>query len=302
MIVCDTHCDVLWTRVFHPETAPVVTPENLNEGGVSLQVCTLFAGSGGPEKVPYETGMKQYHEFCRMVENEHWLQAFSPLEAEDGKSKAMLSMEGGEILEGNPDRVQEFYDYGVRMIALTWNRENEIGCPAKAGPEGHIKETGWEILKEMARLRIAADTSHLNEAGFWDLIDKHAHPPMASHSCARSLCDHFRNLTDEQIKGMIRRGGWIGINFYPSFLSVTGKADAQKIAEHIDYICQMGGAEHVGLGSDFDGIETVPLDVRTPAEVPHIFAELRRRGYRETDIEKIAGVNFLNYYRRLGWE
>ncbi|MBQ8092430.1 MAG: membrane dipeptidase [Clostridia bacterium] len=302
MIICDTHCDVLYTRVFHPEETPVVTPENMKKGGISLQTCTLFAGAGGVEKHPYEAGMREYREFERLVKEEGWQQVFSPLDARDGEVREMLSMEGGEILEGRVDRVDEFYQYGVRMIALTWNRENEIGHPAKSGSQEGIKRAGWEILKRMAELNIAADTSHLNEAGFWDLIHHHSQPPMASHSCVRSICDHFRNLRDDQIRAMIDCGGWIGINFYPAFLSNDGVADAKLICDHIDYICQMGGEKHVGFGSDFDGIEMTPSDVRTPAEVPNIISELRRRGYSENAIADIAGLNFIEYYRRLGWK
>lgn len=100
---------------------------------------------------------------------------------------------------------------------------------------------------------MAADTSHLNEAGFWDLIDRHSQPPMASHSCAKALCPHFRNLTDEQIRAMVSRGGWIGVNFYPSFLSADGHASVATICDHIDHMCQLGAAKNVGFGSDFDG-------------------------------------------------
>ena len=301
MIICDSHCDVLYTRVFHPEETEVVTLENMKKGGVSLQVCTFFSGSRGIEKHPYEAGMKEYYEFKRLVAENGWKQAWSPAEAVEGESKAMLSIEGGEILEGSTARVDEFYGYGVRMIALTWNRENEIGYPAKLGADQGIKPVGWNILRRMAELRIAADTSHLNEAGFWDLIHRHSQPPMASHSCVRKLCDHYRNLRDDQIRAMIECGGWIGVNFYPFFLSSDGKADAKRICDHIDYICQMGGEKTVGLGSDFDGIDVAPTDVRTPADVPNILEELRRRGYSETAIQDIAGRNFIQYYSRLGW-
>ncbi len=302
MIICDTHCDVLWMMVAHPEETRTVTMENMKKGGISLQTCALFSGSGGWEKTPYRTGIKQLEAFRTLVNEEGWKQVLSPLEAQDGKIRVMLSMEGGEILEGSCERIEEFYDYGVRMIALTWNRENEIGYPAKSGSREGIKPRGWEMLHVMAEHKIAADTSHLNEAGFWDLIDRHEQPPMASHSCAAKLCPHFRNLTDEQIRAMIKRGGWIGVNFYPTFLSSDGKATAETICNHIDHICQLGGEKHVGLGSDFDGIETTPDDVRSPAEVPHIFDELSRRGYSDEAIRGIAGENFLDYYRRLGWK
>ena len=187
------------------------------------------------------------------------------------------------------------------MAALTWNNENEIGHSAKSGSKEGIKPRGWEILRAMAELKMAADTSHLNEAGFWDLIDRHSQPPMASHSCAKALCPHFRNLTDEQIRAMVSRGGWIGVNFYPSFLSADGHASVATICDHIDHMCQLGAAKNVGFGSDFDGIETTPVDCTSPADVPKILDELRRRGYSEEAVADIAGNNFLNYYRRLGW-
>ena len=301
MIICDTHCDMLWMRQFHPDQKPCVTLENMRKGGISLQTCTLFSGTGGPANHPYEKGMAEYQVFVRLRDRERWVQALNPLEAEEGKVKVMLSMEGGEILEGSVERLREFNEYGVRMVALTWNFENEIASPAKDGGRDGIKPRGWDILREMARMKMAADTSHLNEAGFWDLIDRHSQPCMASHSCCRALCDHFRNLTDEQIRALIRRGGWMGINFYPTFLSEDGRATVQTVCDHIDHVCQLGGEKHVGFGSDFDGIETTPEGLSSPAEVPNIFAELRRRGYSEETLADIAGRNFLDYYRRLGW-
>lgn len=301
MIICDTHCDTLYMRALQPEHTPCVTMENMKKGGVSLQTCTLFAGSQGVSGHPYDKAMAEYAAFCRLEQTEGWHRVDSPLEAKEGEVQILLSVEGGEIFEGSLDRVQEFYDRGVRMAALTWNNENEIAYPAKGGSREGIKPLGWELLSQMARLRIAADTSHLNEAGFWDLIDRHSQPPMASHSCAAALCPHFRNLTDEQIRAMAKRGGWIGVNFYPAFLRPDGKAAVRDIADHIDHMCQLGAAAHVGFGSDFDGIEYTPTDCQSPADVPAILAELRRRGYDEAALRGIAGENFLAYYRRLGY-
>ena len=100
---------------------------------------------------------------------------------------------------------------------------------------------------------------------------------------------------------MADRGGWIGVNFYPRFLREDGKAGVKDIADHIDHMCQLGAAKNVGFGSDFDGIEYAPVDCQSPADIPAILAELRRRGYSEEAVEDIAGRNFLNYYRRLGY-
>ena len=301
MIICDTHCDTLYMRALQPEAIPCVTMENMRRGGVSLQTCTLWAGPNGMAGQPYEKAMAEYAAFEQLREREGWTRVDSPLEATEGEVKILLSVEGGEVFEGKVERVREFHALGVRMAALTWNHENEIAYPAKGGSEGHIKPAGWDILREMAELRIAADTSHLNERGFWDLIDRHTQPPMASHSCAKSLCDHFRNLTDAQIRAMAERGGWIGVNFYPCFLTGSDRATVRDIADHIDHMCQLGAAKHVGFGSDFDGIECAPKDCQSPAEVPNILSELRRRGYDEETIADIAGRNFLRYYERLGY-
>ena len=301
MIICDTHCDTLYMRALQPEHTPCVTMDNLLRGGVSLQTCTLYAGNQGVSGHPHDKALAEYAAFERLEKTEGWAKVDSPLEAEEGKVKILLSVEGGEIFEGSTARVEEFHARGVRMAALTWNNENEIASPAKGGSRDGIKPQGWTILKKMAELRMAADTSHLNEAGFWDLIDRHSQPPMASHSCASKLCPHFRNLTDDQIRAMVARGGWIGVNFYPRFLCEDGHAGVEDIVNHIDHMCQLGAAKHVGFGSDFDGIECTPYDCQSPADIPAILEALRRRGYGETAIADIAGGNFLAYYRRLGW-
>ena len=301
MIICDTHCDTLYMRALQPGKTPCVTMEHMRAGGVSLQTCTLFAGSQGVSGHPYEKAMAEYAAFERLRDAEGWRRVDSPLEASEGETKILLSVEGGEIFEGSVERVREFHALGVRMAALTWNNENEIAYPAKDGSDGHIKPAGWDVLRAMAELRMAADTSHLNEQGFWDLIERHSQPPMASHSCAKALCDHFRNLTDAQVRAMAERGGWIGINFYPRFLNGTERASVRDIADHIDHMCQLGAEKHVGFGSDFDGIECAPVDCQSPADVPRILDELRRRGYSEDAIADIAGRNFLRYYERLGY-
>lgn len=300
MLICDTHCDTLYMRALKPQDTPCVTMEHMVKGGMSLQTCTLFAGSKGMSDHPHDKALAEYAAFERLVRDEGWVQARSPLEAEEGKVKILLSVEGGEIFEGSVERVREFHARGIRMAALTWNNENEIAFPAKGGSKEGIKPQGWTILREMAALHMAADTSHLNEAGFWDLIDRHGQPPMASHSCAAKLRPHFRNLTDEQIRAMAARGGWIGVNFYPNFLREDGRAGVEDIVNHIDHMCQLGAEKNVGFGSDFDGIEIAPYDCQSPADIPAILDALRRRGYSEEAVEDIAGRNFLNYYRRLG--
>lgn len=298
MFIVDTHCDTLYMRSLEPQKTPCVTLEHLHAGGITVQTCTLFSGpvlDGGA----YERALAQLRTLDTL-KAQGWKVVDSPFDASEGENTILISMEGGEILEDNLQNVAFFRKKGVRLIALTWNHENLIASPAKGGSQEGIKPFGWSVLKEMARLHIAADTSHLNEAGFWDLIEHHAHPPMASHSCCAALRPHFRNLTDAQIKALIARGGWIGINFYPAFLVEDGKnATVQDILAHIDHIVQLGGAKHVGFGSDFDGIECTPVDCAHPGHVPRLIEGMRKLGYGEETIAGIAGKNFLNYFKQI---
>lgn len=300
MIVIDTHCDTLFRRALEKDKAPCVTKENLLAGGVSLQTCTLFAGFKGMDGQPYEKAIVQLAELDTL-KSQGWKQVDSPFDAKEGECAVLLSLEGGEILEDKVERVHEFRAHGARLIALTWNHENLIASPAKGGSTDGIKPFGWSILKAMADEHIAADVSHLNAAGFYDLIDKHVHPPLASHSCCDALRPHFRNLTDHQIKALIERGGWIGMNFYPHFLiGDEGRcAQVSDIVRHIDHIVQMGGEKHVGFGSDFDGIEVCPADCQSPASIPAILDGLRALGYPESTVEDIAGRNFLAYFKAI---
>src|SRR5699024_5743796 len=125
---------------------------------------------------------------------------------------------------------------------------------------------------------MAVDVSHLNERGFYDLLDGEA-PPLASHSCARALCDHPRNLTDHQLRCLFEAGGYVGVNFYPLFLSSDSRADLNRVIDHIAHICDLGGEAHVGLGSDFDGIETHPEGLRNAGDIPALLEGMRRRGF-----------------------
>ena len=298
MFIADTHSDTLFAM--GPQKAPelMITPQRLREGGVTLQVCALWTGRHGNKGDVAGIVKAELAAMPRLIDA-GVRKVDDPADAHEGESCFMLSVEGGEVFEGGVHTVEEWRRQGVRMAALTWNNLNAIGHPAKSGSREGLTAYGLEVVREMQRLGMAVDVSHLNEAGFYDLFLKTDRVPMASHSCCRALCDHFRNLTDDQLRLLIREGGFVGVNFYPHFLAEDGKADADLIARHIDHICQLGGEHIVGFGSDFDGIEVVPSDVRHPGEVPNLLDALRRLGYSEDAIAGIAGRNFLNYFARI---
>lgn len=298
MFIADTHSDTLFAMAFAPDSPLMITPDRLRQGGVTLQVCALWTGRDGNRGDVDAITTAELNAMPRLTQG-GIRQVFDPRDAKPGENCFMLSIEGGEVFEKGIHTVQAWRDKGVRMAALLWNNENALGYPAKSGDQRGLTAYGVQVVKEMQRVGMAVDVSHLNDAGFFDIFSKTNLPPMASHSCCRALCDHFRNLTDEQLRLIIREGGFVGVNFYPHFLSKDGKADAALIARHIDHICQLGGAENVGFGSDFDGIEVTPDNVRNPADIPNLLDELRRLGYDDAAIAGIAGENLLKYFQRI---
>ena len=298
MFIADGHCDTLYQiGINHlaPE-ACMVTKERMAAGGVGLQTFALFAGMQGPGGAAYQNGLDMLAAIPQVgipIFTDRLPDA--PPEAPAG----MLSCEGGEMFEGSIQRFHEFMNRGrLRMVALTWNFEYEIGHPAREGETGGLKPFGLELLREMDAAGVLPDVSHLNVAGFWDVAEKSALPPIASHSNCRWLCDVPRNLNRDQVRAIIDRGGFIGINFYGEFLRTDGPAALDDVVRHIDAICEMGGEHALGFGSDFDGIETWPEGLAHPGDYPNLLNALRKRGYSEQTLRDIAGLNLWRLVKR----
>jgi len=150
----------------------------------------------------------------------------------------------------------------------------------------------------MDRLGVVLDTSHISDTCFWDVADVRKGPFIASHSNSRVICDHKRNLTDDMLNSLADHRGVTGMNFAPEFVAKEG-ATVEKLVDHIDHIVKLVGPDHVGLGSDFDGIGTPPVGLEDASKVPNITRELVRRDYEEEDIKKILGGNHLRVLREV---
>ena len=299
MFIADAHCDTLY-EIGISHTAPekcVVTKERMAEGGVGLQTFALFAGSHGTQGTAYQDGLDMLAAIPQVgvpLFTDRLPDA--PPEAPAG----MLSCEGGEMFEGSIQRFHEFMNRGrLRMVALTWNFENEIGFPAKLGETGGLKPFGFELLREMDAAGVLPDVSHLNVAGFWDVAEKAQLPPIASHSNCRWLCDVPRNLNRDQVRAIIDRGGFIGMNFFGDFLRTEGRVTLDDVVRHIDAICEMGGEHVLGFGSDFDGISKWPEGLAHPADFPALLDALRKRGYSEETLQDIAGLNLWRLLKKV---
>lgn len=215
---------------------------------------------------------------------------------DNGKMSAVLTVEEGGIINGKMEYLEELHRQGIRLITLTWNYENCIGYPNSREPQLMqlgLKPFGIEVVKRMNELGMIIDVSHLSDGGFWDVAKYSAKPFVASHSNARALCGHPRNLTDEMIRALAQKGGVAGVNFYPYFLHKSGKATATDIANHAWHMYQVGGEDVVAFGTDFDGFDEGELDIAHMGEMNLVYDAMKKRGFTERQMDKILNGNIL---------
>jgi membrane dipeptidase len=224
------------------------------------------------------------------------------LQAEaDGKLAGVLCVEGGHSIESSIEKLKTFYARGARYLTITWN--NTIPWAVAAADSRSstlgLSDFGREVIRTMDSLGMIIDVSHTGIKTIWDILATTRNPIVATHSGARALRNHTRNLTDQQIDSIAARGGVIGVVFYPSFLSSRNVATIDTVIRHIDYIRNRVGVDHVAIGSDYDGIETVPVGLEDVSKLPNLTAALLRRGYSIDDVHKILGGNYLRVFRQV---
>lgn len=315
-IVIDTHCDTLMQLIPRSSRNPPVRRlgersemghidlPRMIEGGVTCQTFAMYTGRSAVQTDALLTALKMTDAFYSEMEvNEGIVPVTGPDEIvsakESGKVCALLSIEGAEPLLGDLSLLRVFYRLGVRMLSLAWNWRTPFADGLYAiRSEGKLPELGVQAIEEMDRLGIVFDVSHLTDSCFWDVADLKKGPFIASHSNCRALCDHNRNLTDDMIRALADKGGVMGMNFAPGFVDKE-KATVERVVDHIDHIVDLVGPDHVGLGSDFDGIGSTPMGLEDVSKMPNITVELVRREYRDEDIIKILGGNHLRVFRDL---
>jgi len=216
-----------------------------------------------------------------------------------GKVAAIIAIEGGEAVEGDLGVLRMLHKLGVRAIGLTWNQRNDIADGVgEIRARGGLTNFGVSLIHEMNRLGIIVDVSHLTKPGFWDVIAESTAPIIASHSNAEAICNHQRNLDDEQIKALAKNGGVMGMNFCPPFVAAEN-ATIEDMLNHVDHIVQLVGPDHVGLGSDFDGIGSTPVGLEDASQMINMTRGMVQRGYSDEDIIKILGGNYLRVMKTI---
>lgn len=259
-----------------------------------------------------------------------------------GRKSCILSIEGGHAIEDDLHVLRMFAELGVRSMTLTWNNSNgwADGC-GEEPKNGGLTSFGREVVREMQRIGVLVDISHVHEQTFWAALECARRPVIASHSCAKAICGHRRNLDDEQLRAVARNGGVVCICYYPAFVSEAfrlrtreiheaqeaelarlGQAGASQeeiaaarerhgalertiprppllqVLDHIEHAVRVAGPDHVGLGSDFDGVSSLPEGLEDAAALPRITEGLAARGFGEADLRKILGENVLRVMER----
>lgn len=365
MKVVDMHCDTI-SELLHRKEQGKPASLRQNEGHIDLlrmrkghYLLQNFALFVMLEKDgdPWERVCRLYQCYQEELEQNRDILApvlqFSDIAKNEaaGKMSAMLTVEEGGVCKGEVEKLRELYRMGVRMITLTWNFENEIGCPnfqqdlkqqmrqamdawkdaAKKAENrsvqeereqeekrriaqeafdafyhtpdltGGLSERGRELVAEMERLGIIPDVSHLSDKGFYDVLEVTEKPFVASHSNARAICPCVRNMTDDMIRRLSRRGGVMGLNFCADFLEekpvgVNNPGTIAAVVRHARHIASVGGIEVLGLGSDFDGIDT-HKELPGAQSMERLWDALWKEGFSERELDKIFYQNVLRVYR-----
>lgn len=307
MKLIDFHCDALYKLLLDDHLTfnnsqsdhLDVTYERLQAAGTMLQTFAIYIPPNMNGRIePVLESIDLFHQQVLACEHMRWIQSAADLDAciADGKIGALLSLEGVDALQGRLSLLRILFRLGVRAAGLTWNGANWAADGVMEPRGGGLTAAGREFVMECNRLGILLDVSHLSERGFWELADMAVKPLIASHSNARAICDHPRNLTDDQIRGIIAMDGRIGVTYVPWFVSNKEVVTIDDLLLHIDHICGLGGQSHLMLGSDFDGIDSYIERLKHPGQVAALREELLKR-YTEKETDNFLFGNALRYLK-----
>lgn len=301
--IVDFHCDTLSAAMDHKglyrRPQGHVDVMRLAQAGVDIQAFAVFTRPGATQSYLHQA-LRMVQLFWQEVEAGHlkpilWRE---DLEHPPPIPGGLISLEGAEPIGGDLGLLQLLFRLGVRAMGLTWNHRNALADGvAEAASGGGLTSFGRQVVAEMSRLGMLVDVSHLSEAGFWDVAACSLEPFVASHSNARAVCDHPRNLTDDQLRAIADCGGVIGINLYPPFLTSEPRASHVDVLRHAEHMLSVVGAAHVGLGCDFDGIQSTPDGLAGVQDLPRLRDWLVRE-FGEPVTARIMGGNFAGLLER----
>ncbi|HZK24629.1 MAG TPA: dipeptidase [Oscillospiraceae bacterium] len=311
LIIVDGHCDTVhhyrhtegYNFAQRNKVGHLDLPR-LQEGGVALQFFALFIE---PEFKPHQSVTRALqlaeHFIAEMGKNSEQVQIVKTQQdltdaLTQRKLAALMTLEGAEPLEGGVEILHILYRLGLRGVGLTWNQRNGLadGVGVGAGAGG-LTELGKTMVREMNRLGIIVDGAHITPRGFYDLLETSSEPIVVSHANAHHLCAHPRNLTAEQLQALRDHGGVVGLTFFPTFIVDDGPASLSQLLDHYCYIADHFGTDILGIGADYDGIESTVAELPDVSHLPLLVKGLQERGFTESEVRQIMGENFLRIVR-----
>lgn len=353
-IVVDTHNDILSMMIddnydlgvssvgkYHTDIA------RMKQGGLtaeffSVYIDRTYARDGGSARRTLDM-IDYVYRAAERYPNDLML-AYSTSDIRRAKKQkkiaALMGIEGGHAIEDSLMALRDFYRLGIRYMTLTHNNTNNwADSCCDAAKHNGLSDFGKEVVREMNRIGMLVDISHVSDKTMSDVLDNSTAPVIASHSSARALGDRTRNIPDDLLRRIAKNGGVVMLNFYPGFidknvitasrtrderlkpqvdeLTATYKTDPKRLAaeisklqasyplpatplsiliDHIDHIAKVAGVDHVGIGSDFDGVSSLPVGMEDISKLPNITYELLKRGYSENDVKKVLGENFMRAF------
>jgi membrane dipeptidase len=306
MQIIDLHCDALckiWKsngKLSYSSANELETnKDRLFKGGVMVQCFAVFVPPVLKAEQKFHAALDQIHYFYDEVlgknpEIKHIKDWADFDRLQNGEIGAMLTLEGVDAIGNDLHQLNILYHLGIRSIGLTWNNAN-LAADGVMEPRGAgLSAFGKEIIEFNNKHKILTDVAHLSEKGFWDVMEL-ADYPIASHSNAKAICDHPRNLSDEQAKTMFEKGGMVHIVYCPPFVKQGGGNVAiDDLIKHIDHFCSLGGMQNIGLGSDFDGMSSYINQLENAAMTQNLINELLKH-FKEEEVRGFAAGNFLRF-------
>lgn len=303
MKVIDLHCDVLWKLWegsgnirFQNDRRLDVNVERLKKGEVKVQCFAIFVPPEVKSEDRFRVALEQVNYFYSEVLANHqemihirdWSEV-SALGADE--IGAVLTLEGVDCIGADIQKLQLLHHMGVLSVGLTWNEAN-LAADGVQEPRGAgLTSFGKEIVNFHNERRIFTDVSHLSEAAFWDVMEI-AHFPIASHSNAKAVCGHRRNLSDRQAQALFSKGAMIHVVFYPEFIHNKEVATIDDLIRHIEHFCSLGGVKQIGFGSDFDGIDKHTAGLEHAGRYQNLIEKLMNY-YSEDQVKGFAHGNFM---------
>ena len=314
ILTLDSHCDtpMFFGEDIHFEQRDpkiLVDLHKMTEGHLDASIMVAYLPQGERNEETFKSVTAKANELLDGIEHlasvnrqyiglAHTPDDLYKLKAE-GKKAIMMGIENGYAIGHDLSLIEKFHQRGVVYMTLCHNGDNDICDSAKGNAEhGGLSAFGEKVVQEMNRLGIMVDMSHAAESSFYDALEVSQQPFVCSHSSARALCDHPRNLTDEQMKALAQKGGVAQVTMYNGFLRTDGKATILDAVEHLNHMVNIMGIEHVGIGTDFDGDGGIP-GMANASEVINFTRRLLQERYSEEQIQMIWGGNFLRVMEQI---